>query len=64
MTVEPRFRKGDIVDVVFRRAIVRHVNGRGTLQLIHSDEQMDYFDPDAVDVEITVVGHEDPENWT
>ena len=60
---EPHFRKGDVVDIVFRRAIVRDVHDRGTLSVVHSDEELDHFKPDAVDVEVTVVGYENPEEW-
>lgn len=54
---EPRFRKYDLVDIVLRRAVVREVHDNGRLSLVHSDEEFESFDPDAVDVEIDVVGH-------
>lgn len=59
MSDKPRFRQGDLVDIVFRKAVVEHVyDGTGRLSIVHSDQEMPYFWPDAVDVEVTVVGHE------
>lgn len=58
------YRVGDVVDIVFRRAVVTEVHDRhGTLAIVHSDQEMPRFDPEAVDVEVTVVGYEDPEKW-
>lgn len=51
-----RLRRGDLVDIVLRRAVVRAVNTDGTVAVIHTDEQLDYFDPAADDVEVSVVG--------
>lgn len=64
MSDQPKYRQGDVVDIVFRRAIVREVHDHhDTLEIVHSDQEMPRFDPNAVDVEVTIVGHEDPETW-
>jgi hypothetical protein len=58
VTDNPTFLEGDLVDITFRRAVIRKVNRSGTLAIIHSDEQLDHFDPTAADVEVTKVGRE------
>jgi hypothetical protein len=52
------YREGDLIDVTFRRAVVRHVNTDGTLAIIHVNEELDRFDPNTTEVEVTVVGRE------
>lgn len=60
MAARPKFRKGDIVDIVMRKAVVTYVYDSGHLEITHSDQEMSSFKPDALDVETTIVGHEEP----
>lgn len=60
MTTEPRFREGDVVDIVFRRAIVDEVHKSGRLMIVHTEEEFHGFSPHVADVEVTVVGNVRP----
>lgn len=58
MSAEPKYRKGDLVDIVFRKAVVADAYDSGLLSIVHSDQEMNYFNPAAIDVETTVVGYD------
>lgn len=51
------FREGDVIDIVFRRAVVLGVYDNGRMHVMHSNEEMRHFDPHAADVEVTVVDY-------
>lgn len=61
---QARFRPGDLVDVVFRRAVVDSVHSGGRLTLVHVEEEFHGMAPDATDVEVTLVGHVEREEAT
>lgn len=56
--IDPRFRRGDLVDITFQRALVTKVHDDGRLAVTHVDQQMHHLDPDVTEVEVTVVGTE------
>lgn len=57
MTDNPKFQQGDVVDIVFRRAVVDEVHKDGRLRILHTDQEFPGFDVNAIDVEVAVVGY-------
>jgi hypothetical protein len=55
----PEFQPGDVIDIAFRRAVVKGVYDNGALHVVHSHEELFNFNPAAPDVEVHVVGYDE-----